>query len=85
MFNVFAVSGFSDTAVTFFGAMCFRPPAIRMHGVYIVRNIMGRSDVYMTERGIAIQILKVKKRVEMMDAEVVAIPRRCGSSPEQVT
>ena len=49
---------------------------VGVHRVDIVRNIVRRSDVDVTESSIAIQISEVEKRVEMMDTVLMASP--CG-------
>ena len=55
-----------------------------MHIVDIVRNMMKRSDVDVTEDGIVSQILEVKRMVDMIEAGILAGPSRIFRSTEQI-
>ena len=63
MVNRLVTVGLAKASVTFPRAMGVCPPSIRMHGVEEVRNVVGGSDVDVTQSGISAEVLEMKERV----------------------
>ena len=74
MVGRFLTVGLTKTTLSFPGTVSISPTPVGMHGVKEVRNVMGRSDVDMTQGGIPTEILKMEKRIKMVGTEVITGP-----------
>ena len=66
-------------------AVGVRSTAIRVHGEEIMRDVLSRGDVNMTESDIPIEMLKMEERVQVVCTEVVTSPRSIGVGAEEIT